>query len=147
MADHLSKIERQKLMSSIKGKDTRPEILVRRIIHGAGFRFRLHQSDLPGRPDIVLSRYRLAIFVNGCFWHGHSCQRAKLPKSNKEFWHKKIARNILRDTQNRRRLRQDGWSVYTIWTCSLGEGMRRVMRSLEKLRTQHDYKSRQSATK
>lgn len=118
--DIVSAEKRSRMMSNIKNANTRPEILVRKALHQAGFRFRLHRKDLHGRPDIVLPRYRLAIFVNGCFWHGHeSCHLFRVPKSRKEFWASKIGGNIERDTRNIDFLQAQNWRVGVIWECAL----------------------------
>lgn len=121
MADIVSASKRSEMMSAIKGKNTRPEILIRSLLHAQGFRFRLHKRDLPGRPDIVLSKYRTTIFVNGCYWHGHTgCARFRLPKSNVEFWSEKIRANQMRDARNHIDLEEAGWRVLVIWECSIG---------------------------
>jgi DNA mismatch endonuclease, patch repair protein len=105
-------------MSHVKGKDTKPEILVRSIVHKLGFRFRKHKSDLPGKPDIVLAKHRKVIFVHGCFWHGHKkCSRASRPQSNKSFWVEKLDKNIARDKRMKRELELLGWKLLTVWTC------------------------------
>jgi len=105
-------------MSHVKGKDTKPEILVRSIIHRLGFRFRKHKSDLPGKPDIVLAKHRKVIFVHGCFWHGHKkCSRSSRPQSNKSFWVEKLDKNIARDKRTKRELELQGWKVLIVWTC------------------------------
>lgn len=105
-------------MSRVKGKDTSPEMRVRRIAHAMGLRFRLHRTDLPGKPDIVFPKYRKVVFVHGCFWHRHpSCKKATLPKSNVDFWRDKFRRNVERDRQNRERLIESGWDVAVIWEC------------------------------
>jgi DNA mismatch endonuclease (patch repair protein) len=105
-------------MSHVKGKDTKPEILVRSIVHRLGFRFRKHKSDLPGKPDIVLVKYRKVIFVHGCFWHGHKkCSRSSRPQSNKSFWVEKLDKNTARDKRTKRELELQGWKVLIIWTC------------------------------
>ena len=109
--------KRREIMSRVKNRNTLPELLVRSLLHRLGFRFRLHRSDLPGTPDIVLPRHKVAIFVNGCFWHGHDCPRGKLPATNRAFWEAKIARNIARDEKNRRALIELGWRPLTVWTC------------------------------
>lgn len=107
-------------MSHVKGKDTKPEILVRSIVHKLGFRFRKHKTDLPGRPDIVLAKHRKVIFVHGCFWHGHKkCTRSLRPLSNKSFWRKKLDANIARDKRNIRSLKSKGWKVLVIWCCEM----------------------------
>ncbi|MCK0098512.1 very short patch repair endonuclease [Qipengyuania sp. S6317L1] len=109
-------------MSGIRGKDTKPELVVRRFLHSQGFRFRLHRKDLPGRPDIVLPRYKVAIFVNGCFWHGHQdCNLFKLPSSNTSFWQDKISKNRLRDRAKWDELQQIGWSVVVVWECAVAK--------------------------
>lgn len=112
------------MMSGIRGKDTRPELLVRRALHRAGLRFRLASGrTLPGRPDIVLPRHRAAIFVHGCFWHRHpGCAFAYTPKSNRRFWLRKFAENVERDERNLRALRRLGWRTFVVWECSLTDG-------------------------
>lgn len=106
-------------MAAIKAANTKPELYVRRALHAAGFRFRLHRKDIPGRPDIALSRYRTAVFVNGCFWHGHRCVVDHKPRSNVPYWSAKIERNIERDMRNLRALQEADWSAAVIWECSL----------------------------
>lgn len=114
-------------MSRIRGKDTKPEILVRRGLHARGLRFRLQDRKLPGRPDIVLPRYGVAVMVNGCFWHGHKgCRYATRPKSNVEFWEAKIARNRHRDEVTAAHLEALGWHVITVWECELRGGQETV---------------------
>lgn len=120
MPDRISKETRSKIMSSIKSQNTKPEILLRKILFSEGFRYRIHKKDLPGRPDIVLSKYNTVIFVNGCFWHGHNCSIGsgqRKPKSNEEYWNNKIKKNIERDEINREALRKEGWNIITIWEC------------------------------
>ncbi|WP_309547088.1 very short patch repair endonuclease [Sphingomonas sp. SUN039] len=107
------------MMAGIRSKNTRPEIIIRRGLHRRGFRFRLHVGALPGRPDLVLPRYRVVVFVNGCFWHGHLCRLFKWPKSRTQFWTDKIHANVARDVANRALLRSSGWRVGTIWECAL----------------------------
>ena len=120
MPDKLTPSQRHKCMSSIRGKHTKPEILVRKGLHARGFRFRLHNRKLPGSPDIVLPKYGVAIMVNGCFWHGHKgCRYATRPKSNVEFWDAKIARNRHRDEVTTAHLEALGWTVITVWECEL----------------------------
>lgn len=120
MADRLTPQERSRNMSRVKGRDTKPELLVRSIVHRLGYRFRLHGKKLPGRPDIVLPRHHKVIFVHGCFWHGHpGCRRAARPSSNREFWDKKIESNIARDAANIEALRQADWKVLVIWQCAM----------------------------
>ena len=118
--DTLTLSLRSHCMSHIRGKNTKPEILVRKGLHARGFRFRLHNKKLPGNPDIVLPKYGVTIMVNGCFWHGHKgCRYATKPKSNVEFWETKIARNKHRDEVTAAHLEALGWTVITIWECEL----------------------------
>lgn len=110
---------RSRMMSGIKGKNTRPEIIVRQALHRAGFRFRLHRKDLPGKPDIVLPKYHAVIFVHGCFWHGHDCRYFKVPKTRTEFWLNKIMANARRDRMQKDALESAGWTVLTVWECEI----------------------------
>ena len=120
MADKLNTQQRHHCMSRIRGKDTKPELLVRKGLHARGFRFRLQDRNLPGRPDIVLQKYGVAIMINGCFWHGHKgCRYATKPKSNAEFWETKIARNKHRDEVTSAHLEALGWTVIVVWECEL----------------------------
>lgn len=120
MPDKLTPAQRRRCMSSIRGKDTKPEILVRRGLHARGFRFRLQERKLPGRPDLTLPKYGVAVMVNGCFWHGHEgCRYATRPQSNSEFWEAKIARNRHRDEVTGAHLEALGWTVITVWECEL----------------------------
>jgi len=119
LSDIYSKQKRSEIMSKISGKETKPEILVRKYLFSEGFRFRKNDKRLPGRPDIVLPKYKIVIFIHGCFWHGHHCKAAKLPETNKEFWKSKINSNIERDKKNQRELRKLGWKVIVIWQCEL----------------------------
>ena len=120
MLDKLTPSQRHHCMSRIRGKNTKPEILVRKGLHARGFRFRLHNKKLPGSPDIVLPKYGVAIMVNGCFWHGHKgCRYATEPKTNIEFWETKIARNRHRDEVTTAHLEALGWTVITVWECEL----------------------------
>ncbi|MFK4808662.1 very short patch repair endonuclease [Devosia sp. ZW T5_3] len=116
--DRLTAERRSWLMSQVKPKDTLPEIKVRKAAHALGYRFRLHRSDLPGRPDIVFPRLRLVVFVHGCFWHRHEgCKKAGMPKSKIEFWQDKFDRNVARDKANMAELQRLGWRVEVIWEC------------------------------
>ena len=120
MADKMTPAQRSRCMSRIRGKDTKPEILVRKGLHARGFRFRLQDRRLPGRPDVVLPKYGVAIMVNGCFWHGHKgCRYATRPKSNTSYWEPKIASNRHRDEVTSAHLEALGWHVITIWECEL----------------------------
>ncbi|MGM9804569.1 MAG: very short patch repair endonuclease [Muribaculaceae bacterium] len=111
--------QRHRCMSRIRSKDTRPEMVVRRALWHNGLRYRLHVGALPGRPDIVIRRLHTAIFVNGCFWHGHMCQKRQYPQSNRQFWYTKIERNRSRDLRNQKLLEENGWVVIVIWECQL----------------------------
>jgi DNA mismatch endonuclease (patch repair protein) len=120
MADIFDRQKRREIMQAIRSKDTRPEWLVRRCLHGHGFRYRLHDRRLPGRPDLVLRKYGLVILVQGCFWHGHDpCKIAKLPKSNRTWWEKKIQQNRERDQRTVFLLETLGWKVWSIYECEL----------------------------
>lgn len=111
--------KRSWVMRQIKGKDTKPEVILRQELHRMGYRFRLHRADLPGKPDIVLPKYRVAIYVNGCFWHGHSCQKGRRPKSNSEYWDAKLQRNRDRDKRIARECRELKWNRIVVWECEL----------------------------
>ena len=106
-------------MSKISGKETKPEILVRKFLFSKGYRFRKNVKELPGKPDIILPKYKTAIFVHGCFWHGHSCNRGALPETNHEFWQEKIGKNIDRDKRNIFELKKNGWNVIIVWQCEI----------------------------
>ena len=109
-------------MRAVKSKDTKPEILVRKLLHNLGYRFRLHCKDLPGVPDLVFPGRRKVLFVHGCFWHGHDCKRgARTPKENADYWRQKIARNLDRDAKHLQKLADLGWEVLTVWECELKE--------------------------
>lgn len=125
MADKLTKEQRHRCMAQIRGKGTKPEMVVRKFLFGRGFRYRLNHPWLPGHPDIVLRKFRSVIFVNGCFWHGHEgCRYYVVPKSNTEFWKAKIARNRARDIEEQRRLASMGWHCITVWECQLKPAVR-----------------------
>ena len=112
-------------MSRIRSKDTAPEVALRRALHALGFRFRIHRKDLPGKPDIVLPRHRVVIFVHGCFWHRHAgCRIATTPKSNTEFWVEKFERNVARDARSIDLLKAQGWRVIVAWECELASARR-----------------------
>lgn len=118
--DIFSKSKRSDVMSKISGKDTKPEILVRKYLFSKGFRYRKNAKDLPGKPDIVLPKYKAIIFVHGCFWHGHEdCKKSNLPTTNTEFWREKIGKNIERDKFNLINLNNKGWKVIIVWQCEL----------------------------
>lgn len=120
MADVVDRATRSRMMSGIKGRNTHPELVVRRALHAAGFRYRLHGADLPGRPDIVLPKHGAVILVHGCFWHRHpGCRFATTPATRPEFWAEKFARNVERDAQNRQALQAQGWRIATLWECGI----------------------------
>jgi DNA mismatch endonuclease Vsr len=120
IVDIYSKEKRSKIMSKIRGTETKPEILVRKFLFSKGFRYRINDKRYPGKPDIVLPKYRTAIFVHGCFWHGHeNCKAAALPKTNRSFWESKIRRNVDRDQKNIELLEKDDWNVIVVWNCQI----------------------------
>lgn len=122
-------------MAAIKSADTKPEIYVRRTLHAAGFRFRLHPKNLPGKPDLVLPRYKTAVLVHGCFWHGHGCKADHKPKTNTSYWSAKIGRNIERDKRNRSALEAAGWQVYEIWECDAAGATHELTKILREARS------------
>jgi len=118
MPDRFSAAERSRVMRAVKSGDTTPELIVRRLVHALGYRFRLHRSDLPGKPDLVFPRRQKAIQVHGCFWHRHACQAGQsTPATRLDYWNAKFARNVERDRRNLRALRRMGWSVLVVWEC------------------------------
>ena len=118
--DIFSVTKRSEIMSKVTGKDTKPEILVRKHLFSKGFRYRKNVNDLPGKPDIVLPKYKTLIFIHGCFWHGHkNCDAAKLPASNVDYWVRKVSSNVIRDSQNMQLLKEAGWNGIVIWECEL----------------------------
>ncbi len=129
-------VARSRNMSAIKDRDTRPELLVRRMLHAAGFRFRLQVRELPGRPDIVLPRYRTVVQVHGCFWHYHGCKDSGIPKTRPDFWKTKLLANRDRDARNECELLELGWHVETVWECQLADAttLRRVLMRLRRKR-------------
>lgn len=144
--DTISPEERSALMSRIRSKDTKPELVVRRLLHRLGYRYVLHDKRLPGRPDIVFPSRRAVILVDGCFWHGHHCVLASKPKTNSQFWSDKIVGNRNRDARNRRALRAQGWRVLSVWECSTRSGdltnlERKLTRFLENARLPSDVKA------
>lgn len=117
MVDNLTPEERSRLMSRVRDKNTKPEMVVRRLAHRLGYRFRLHRRDLPGSPDLVFPSKKKIIFVHGCYWHRHDCKKATTPKTNVDFWQKKFDANTARDDRNLRDLREMGWETLVIWQC------------------------------
>lgn len=126
-ADIVSAETRSRMMSGIRGKNTKPEMMVRSALHQRGFRFRLHRRDLAGRPDLVFPRYNAVLFVNGCFWHGHDCHLFRWPKSREDFWRTKISTNIQRDVAQHRELMEAGWRVGVVWECALKGKIRKPL--------------------
>lgn len=125
MADVVNKITRSRMMSGIRGKNTRPEMLVRKRLHAMGYRYRLHDKRLPGKPDLVFPGRKAVIFVHGCFWHGHGCKLFKWPSSNVDFWRTKILRNRENDQHSEEKLLSEGWRILVVWECALkGPGKR-----------------------
>lgn len=115
--DTRSPQQRRRIMQSVRQKDTAPELVVRRLLYGAGYRYRLHGKGLPGRPDIVFGKRRKVIFVHGCFWHAHGCSKGQAPKSKLDYWGPKLAQNVERDARNVHDLENAGWQVLTVWEC------------------------------
>ena len=130
-ADKISRAERSRIMGRVRSENTSPELAVRTALRAAGFRYRLHKADLPGKPDIVLSRHSTVVFVNGCLWHGHECNRFRWPISNKAYWRAKIERNVKRDEVNRIALEQAGWKVRVVWDCDLKPGITAILADLQ----------------
>jgi DNA mismatch endonuclease, patch repair protein len=129
--DQVSPVVRSRMMRAIRSKNTEPELLVRRVLHAAGYRFRLHRRDLPGTPDIVLPRYRTVVQVNGCWWHGHNCSRGRRRSStNVEYWGPKLERNIRRQATADAAMAAIGWSVVTIWECDIEAGIVSLLATL-----------------
>ncbi len=129
--DIWSKPERSEVMSRIRGKNTKPEMILRSQLFKQGFRFRVHQKDLPGKPDIVLPKYRTVIFVHGCFWHYHKdCREGRIPSTNSKFWTEKLQRNISKDEANIKALRKDKWKVQVIWECDIEKNLEKTMKKL-----------------
>lgn len=125
MADIVSKAVRSRMMSGIKDKDTKPELLLRQNLHRRGFRYRLHTRNLPGRPDMVFPRFDAVLFAHGCFWHGHDCSLFRWPQTRREFWEEKLRGNQLRDVRNEKLLLDQGWRVGKVWECAL-KGKERI---------------------
>lgn len=135
MTDTFSTEERSRIMKRIRGKDTTPELKVRSYLHCQGLRFRLHVKNLPGKPDIVLKKYKTVVFVHGCFWHQHhdaACSRSSVPKSNQKYWLPKLKKTVARDTEHQKLLKELGWNVEIIWECQINkEGLKRLLRGIK----------------
>jgi DNA mismatch endonuclease, patch repair protein len=119
MTDIVDKVTRSRMMAGIGPKNTKPELMIRRELHRLGYRYRLHYSQLPGKPDLVLPKHRVIILINGCFWHGHQCHLFKWPSTRPEFWKNKIGRTVIRDAENLEKYANSEWRVLTIWECAL----------------------------
>lgn len=133
-ADIFTKQARSRIMSGIRSKNTKPEILVRSVLHRNGLRFRLHQKDIPGCPDIVLTKYQALVFVHGCFWHQHNgCQKARMPQSNQGYWQPKLLGNVDRFRRNKSSLQKIGWRVFVIWECEV-ENLDNILRLVKNIR-------------
>ncbi len=131
MTDVFSSAERSAVMTRIRSKDTKPEVFVRRLLFASGFRYRLHSDRLQGHPDVVLPKWRVVVFVNGCFWHSHEgCPRAARPSDNADFWAAKLRRNKERDAENRRILTGEGWRVLVVWECACRKRTSQTLREL-----------------
>jgi DNA mismatch endonuclease, patch repair protein len=131
--DQVTPAVRSRMMRAIPSKNTKPELEVRRTLHAMGYRFRLHRKDLAGTPDVVFPRYRIAVFVNGCFWHGHDCPRGRRkPSSNVRYWGQKLERNRRRSISAIKALSASGWSVVTVWECNMRAGIEDLVRHLPK---------------
>ena len=134
MIDKVTPAQRSSMMAAVKNKNTKPELVVRKRVFAAGFRYRLHTRQQTSTPDLIFPRYRVAVFVHGCFWHGHDCPKGKLPATNRKFWKNKISKNMERDQRAVKDLRNDGWKVVTIWSCRLEEGTKNLLTFLRKSR-------------
>ena len=133
MADVFDKVKRSEIMSRIRSTDTRPEIRLRKRLHGFGFRYRLHDAQLPGKPDIVMPKHKAVVQVRGCFWHFHTCSSGRIPRSNREYWERKLRGNRQRDGRNDAELRRMGWRVFTVWECEI-QSDRALTKTVEVLR-------------
>ena len=134
MTDHLTPEKRSWNMAQIKDRDTKPEMIVRSMLHRMGYRFRIHRKNMPGKPDIVLPKYKTVLFVHGCFWHRHrDCKFATTPKSNESFWKEKFDRNVANDRKHQQSLKQMGWQVIVVWECELTD-MEQLIKKIEAIR-------------
>lgn len=141
MADRVTKETRSRMMARVHGKNTQPEKYIRSMLFSKGYRFRLHNRDLPGSPDVILPRYGTVVFVHGCFWHGHDCARGRRPETNPSFWNAKLDGNQERDKRNISALEATGWRVFVIWTCELEKGLADLLGYLELLKSASNMRS------
>ena len=144
MTDSVSPEVRSRVMSRVRSRNTSPELYVRRTVWAAGFRYRLHVKKLPGKPDMVLAKYCLVVFVHGCFWHHHGCAKDRRPASNREYWDRKLDGNADRDARHRSQLQEMGWTVVTIWECSLESGAEDLLTRLRIMRAAYGLETPQS---
>lgn len=129
--DIWSKAKRSDVMAKIRGKNTKPELIIRSALFRMGYRYRLHKANLPGKPDIVLPKHKTAIFVHGCFWHFHrDCREGRIPSSNSAFWKNKLEKNIDRDQRNIEKLKNNGWKVVTIWECEIEDNLEKSLTTI-----------------
>lgn len=132
MADIWSKQKRSEVMSKIRSKNTKPELLLRKALFAKGYRYRIHNKQLPGKPDIIFAKYKLAIFVHGCFWHYHSdCREGRIPGTNSKFWTEKLSKNIARDMKHQQALSEQGWIVVVVWECEIEKQLDIVLERIE----------------
>lgn len=146
MTDIVDAATRSRMMRGIRGKNTKPELFVRRQLHAAGFRFRLHAKHLPGKPDIVLAKHRAVVFVSGCFWHGHDCRYFRLPTTRQDFWRKKIEGNQTNDLKVRKSLSEKGWRHATVWECAIRGQETKALSNLGKQLAEWIHSERDSCT-
>jgi DNA mismatch endonuclease (patch repair protein) len=136
MTDVLTPAQRRRCMAAIRGKDTKPEMIVRKLVHAMGYRYRLHRKNLPGKPDLVFSSRKKVIFVHGCFWHMHNCRYGRVrPKTNAEFWQAKREATVVRDRRNRIALRASGWRLFVVWECQAKDSPKLIISIQEFLNT------------
>ena len=132
MVDIWSKAKRSEVMSKIRSKNTKPELLLRKALHALGYRYRIHNKLLPGKPDIVFTKYKTAIFVHGCFWHYHSeCPEGRIPDTNSKFWQEKLSKNVERDLKHRQALIDQGWKVIVVWECEVEKQLEEVLSKIK----------------
>lgn len=144
VSDRIDPETRSRNMAAVRGSNTKPEIIVRQFLHAAGFRFRLHQKRLPGKPDIVLPKYHTVVFVHGCFWHLHKCRKTVIPKTRTEWWRLKLEGNRKRDEHNVSALRNLGWNVIVIWECKISDDLTLLPEMISRAGTKSSVPDRQS---